>query len=51
MASGGWFDEDEDGDVDPVTGLDIGPDVVLFLWMEVLVGEMSGSEDVIEAVA
>ena len=46
VARGGWLDDD-DGDMDPVTGLD----VVLSLWMAVAVGEMSGSEDVIEAVA
>ncbi|GMF71262.1 unnamed protein product [Aspergillus oryzae] len=54
VASGGWLEEGEDGDVDAVTGLEVGLDVeleaVLLSWIEV-VGEVSGIEEVSEAVA
>lgn len=54
LASGGWLEEGEDGDVDAVTGLEVGLDVeleaVLLSWIEV-VGEVSGIEEVSEAVA
>ena len=54
VASGGWFDGDEDGDVDAVTGLEVGFvagfEAVLLSWIEV-VGEGSGIEEVREAVA
>ena len=47
VASGGWFEDGEDDD----TAFDVGFEVVLLLWLEVVVGEVPRTEEVSEAVA